>query len=261
MAFLPVALFAALMLYLGQRLVRSGLRSRGAELWLGLCFVPVGLSLGPRFALAMGLDLGDDPARVNLVCQAAVHLGMACFAVFVWRTFRPKDAWASRLCGAIAGLLAVNLVLFQWTGAAASQAHPFHIAVGSSLSLVFAWGFLEAVRFYGSMRRRLALGLADPLVANRFLLFALWTGGMTVLPLLVAGVRIANMIHTGRGWTAPAEAGIAVTADAQWALQIVRIAVLVIGFPTLAGIWLAFFPPGRYARWVERRAGEVAPQH
>ncbi|MFK7894917.1 MAG: hypothetical protein AB8G23_03725 [Myxococcota bacterium] len=33
----------------------------------------------------------------------------------------------------------------------------------------FLWGFCEALRYYAQMRRRLTLGLADPVVANRFL--------------------------------------------------------------------------------------------
>ena len=41
----------------------------------------------------------------------------------------------------------------------------------------FAWTSSEALRYYGLMRRRFALGLADAVVVNRFLI---WGGGAAI---------------------------------------------------------------------------------
>ena len=254
MKVLPVVCFAALMIYVGQRLIRSGLRSDGAELWLGLSFVPSGLAITCRFAVASGLDVGVDPVLANVVAQSCLHFGVACFAAFVWRTFRPVEAWARRLFYGVAALYTLNVVLFYATGAAANQSHPFHLLLSTCLSFVYGWGLVEALLFHRSMRKRAALGLADPVVTNRFALFGLWTGGMVLLPAIVSAVRVISMVSSGQGFTALDAGGAMVREDAQWALSVIRLAVLLIGLPMIAGIWLSFFPPGRYTRWLEARA-------
>ncbi len=252
MAVLPVALFAGLLFYLGQRLLRSGLRSDGAELWLGLSFMCSGSAIVPRFALAQGVSgLPVDPIGLNLVAQALLHLGIVGLAAFVWKTFQPGARWAASLFAAIALVYAVNLVLFRLTGAHASQSHPFHLVLSSCLALVFAWSFIESVRYARAMRKRLELGLADPVVANRFVLFSIWTGCMTLLPVVLTGVRAISLATTSPEVAAAGGDGLAVRADAQWALQVIRIAVTVLGLPMAAAIWLAFFPPRRYRRWIE----------
>ena len=254
MALLPIVLFSSLMVWVGARLIRSGFRSHGAELWLGLTFVPAGLSVLARFSVATGMDVGADPEMVNLGGQALLHFGVSCFAAFTWRTFRPTEAWARWLFYGIAGLYTVNLTLFHTTGAAGNQSHPFHLLLSSCLAVVFSWGFVEAVLFHRGMRKRVSLGLADPIVANRFVLFALWTGGMTLLPAVVSAVRVIAIVESGQGLAPLEDGGVAVRESARWALQVIRIAVLLIGLPMLAGIWLSFFPPGRYTRWIEARA-------
>ena len=254
MAVLPIACFAGLMIYLGQRLVRSGLDSDGAELWLGLCFVPVGIAIVVRFSLATGLDLGSTGPVVNLIAQGVLHFGIACFGAFVWRTFRPADNWGRSLFLLIVGVYTLNLALFGITGAHASQSHPFNLVLSACLSLVFGWAFVEALLYYESMRRRMGLGLADPVITNRFLLFALWTGGMMLLPLTVTAVRVVSMISTDQSFFEATPAGLAVKPAAAWTIQVIRSAVLVIGIPMLSGIWLAFFPPRRYTSWLKARA-------
>ncbi len=52
-----------------------------------------------------------------------------------------------------------------------------------------AWACYESLRYYRSMHRRQTLGLADPIVANRFLLWSIWTGAVTFLPLVALTIR------------------------------------------------------------------------
>ena len=251
---LPVGVIAGLLLYLGQRLVRSGLRSEGAELWLGLAFIPAGLGVLGRFAVAAGVDVGIEPGLANQIAQVAMHLGMTSFAAFVWRTFRKDEGWARTLFFGIAALFASNAVLFGLTGAAGNQSHPFHLVLSTCQAAVFAWAFAEAVAFHRSMRRRQTLGLADAVTTNRLGLFAVWTGCMTLLPLVLTTVRIINMVRSGQGLSPIEGGGAAVRPEAQWALSVIRVSMLAIGLPMIAAIWLSFFAPRRYESWLVARA-------
>jgi hypothetical protein len=90
---------------------------------------------------------------------------------------------------------------------------------------------------------------------------------MAILPIACfAGLMIylgGRLIRSGLGsegvelWLGMAfvPAGLAIVPpDAQWTLQVIRASVLMIGVPMLAGIWLAFFPPAPYTRWITERA-------
>jgi hypothetical protein len=95
------------------------------------------------------------------------------------------------------------------------------------------------------MRRRVALGLADPLVANRFVLWSVWTGALGFAALLLFAVRSRAFwlqLH-GVDPRVVMPAAIPITA------ALAGIAVVCAG----VAVWLAFFPPSSYRRWV--RAG------
>jgi hypothetical protein len=103
----------------------------------------------------------------------------------------------------------------------------------------FFWASLESLVYWRLMRRRLALGLADPLVTNRF---ALWGMGLGAG---AAGTTIAflgNLFGARYGGSGLVfEALIAAT-----------------GLVGAATLFLAFLPPARYQRWLLRRAGAAA---
>jgi uncharacterized membrane protein YoaK (UPF0700 family) len=84
------------------------------------------------------------------------------------------------------------------------------------------------------------LGLAEPLVANRFALWAIWAGALAAIPLFALGPRVA---------------GVFVQPDPSqpfppiWRTVLAAIASSVaIAF---AACWLAFFPPASYRRCME----------
>jgi hypothetical protein len=97
------------------------------------------------------------------------------------------------------------------------------LTIGSR-SAALLWLFFESASYARSMRRRLRLGLADPIVANRFVLWAIWTGALALIPLFVLGLRAALAVLGAGGATA------------------------------VAAGWLAFFPPASYQRWIGARA-------
>jgi hypothetical protein len=69
---------------------------------------------------------------------------------------------------------------------------PWGIAIVGTLALVFAWTGAESLGCWAKLRRRAALGLADPVVANRMLLWSV-AGFATV----VLSVVIALSMHAG----------------------------------------------------------------
>src|SRR5262249_3663561 len=94
----------------------------------------------------------------------------------------------------------------------------------------FLWTGLESLRFHGMMRRRLAIGVGDPLVCNRFLLWATWGLGCFALDLLNLGYNLAGPDLSRH----PAPL---LTICVQTSLS--------------SAVWyLAFFAPERYERFV-----------
>jgi hypothetical protein len=98
---------------------------------------------------------------------------------------------------------------------------------------------LESLYYYTLMRRRRALGLADPVVTNRFFV---WGAGEGVASLVILALFVVVMSQPEIPVGDP----------------------LVSLFVTLAGLvnafvwWLTFTPPTVYLRWVRSSAAEGA---
>lgn len=224
---------------LGARLVRLASASgEHPELLLGLFFLSIGpMGFLPVFALTWAADLRPDHHLVVVGLGATGRtIAVALLTAFTWRVFRPESAWAAGLFGAILLLLSTgyaHTALVDGFGSASPGSVGWHLRIGPRVVAV-SWCTIEPLRFYVMARRRVALGLMTPMIANRFLLWSIWGGAC--LAVLVSAIvaqfvdvgQIANGIRAGAG--------------------------LVAG----AAIGLTFFPPSAYARWVERRASSQA---
>jgi hypothetical protein len=84
------------------------------------------------------------------------------------------------------------------------------------------------------------LGLCDPLVCNRYLLWALY-GGLQVCACLVIPPQYYEYETTNL---------FAATWDALYGASTVTGLVM---------IWFVFFPPAFYRRWLQRTAPEATP--
>lgn len=238
-------LFAAAGVLAGLHLVR---RARDESGWgvhalaaaaiftggLSMVLLPAGQALGPGAGTALA-GAGELLMRVAI----------AALWVFVWRVFHPGSAGAGVLVAAgiavLVGTLAWDLAVqpdITRYDAGRTSAH----AVQLALALPFLWSSRESARAWAGARRRLALGLSDPMTCERFRLWALATA-------LLAGV-------CGLGAVVGAldAAGHAGAAEA---LRAVRGLAYV---PIAACVWLGVAPPARFAAWVEgRAAGAPAP--
>jgi hypothetical protein len=116
--------------------------------------------------------------------------------------------------------------------------HAWSSALRIPMMATFAWTGVESLHQYRMARRRLALGLSDPVVANRFLLWSVVGFSMTA----VIGASLALHLQ-----------GLGIMAS--------PLALFVVLFGAGVGtgfMLLGFLPPAAYLRLVRRRAGANA---
>lgn len=224
----------------GARLLALARRSRGLpELVLGSGLLLLGgvatpMGIAARLATGLGVEI-----RAALLCgqEILMALGLGGFALFTHRVFRPRAGWARGLAAAIpAGMLLAILATALGQGHAAELRAPGPGYVGQQvLGLVaLSWTSWEALRYGLQMRRRLALGLADPVVVDRLLL---WGGGVGVATLMSLTTGVAQLRGVDLQATIAGAAFVGVS-----------------GVIAAGAIYLAFFPPVAYTRWVAERA-------
>jgi hypothetical protein len=228
----------------GARLALVARRTRGLpELAMGvglLCVTALGLPLTAvaRLPGVVATPAGDALFGVGLAFSLT---GILLVHVFTWRVFRPDSAWAR------AGLvLAGAALVVEWLGMMHASGRgttleeilphtrPWAIAVVATVAVAFTWTAAESLHYHALLRRRMALGLADPVVANRFLLWAV--GGVATALLCVA------LVACMRAGLAPLRHPVP--------LAIISVA----GIATSVAWSLAFLPPTAYLRWVRARA-------
>jgi hypothetical protein len=248
-AALALGTAAALLLRLGARLWRASTPG-SPERWLAVGFAALGLGAPPRLAAAHLLSAGDAGALavvLNAASHAVLEVAIVALALFVRRVFRSESSAAGAfvaLVAATSGGLTLWLVV---TTHVDQEASALALALNLSRAVPVLWAFAECAHYARLMRRRLALGLADPLVANRFVLWSIWTGALSFAALAMLAVRGYAHWLTLTGLDPRTVMPAAVPATA----TVVAAAVACAGI----AIALAFFPSQAYARWITSRSG------
>ena len=231
-------------LVIGIRLLVLWSRSRRLPELLIACGI---LGIGPvGFAFTLvATSSGQTLPTLASVCLAAAVLstsaGAFATAIFNWRVFRP-DAPGLRLVLGIVAVLFGSAFIWETIGSGFADAtrygSGFHLYSVLS-TVILLWGAAESLRYFAMMRRRAKLGLADPLVTNRFLLWGLGIGA--------AGLGSVISIT-------------ACTISGQHMLAIpwVTLSNSLHGFTAAALMWVAFIPPGFYRRLVESSSQQPA---
>jgi hypothetical protein len=233
---LGIVAFVAVSLWAGARLLLLGRRTREiAELSIGAALFCGGAGYG-AFITAFRLHLVPDEllGLAFAISAGLLDIGVIALSLGVWKLFRPGARWAAVAFGAAFAVLIASWV----TGVAGSQPNGQRSAfvfwsfnaVGAS---TYAWSALECIRYHTMLRRRAHIGLADPELGHRFLLWA------------IAGSAGAAMFAIGM-------AGRLFLDGPNWGVQLGQ---SLAGFTAGLSIWLAFFPPGVY---VQRIAGATA---
>lgn len=245
LALVATLLFIAASFGIGLRLLGMAARTRGLpELTLGLAlFLIVGVGY-PVTLAGRALLLGEGPeltGRLLLPLGAVLmNVGWAAVWLFTWRVFRPEAGWARMVAsGAIAGLLllagvSVSRALTVASPEALVRPNPASTATLLVALASYVWTAAESFRYWALLRRRRSLGLADPVVANRFLLWG-----------LVASFSFLSLV----GPTIAAIAGVDTTED-----PVVRLTTAVAGMVCSTALLLAFTPPRAYLRWLRAAA-------
>lgn len=235
------ALYLTAMLFLGGRLLARAVRSgERAETYLALHFL-LCCSLG--YALVGGgfaaLEAPEAVSRgtaawIAGVGQLCSGLGVLAGAAFTRLVFRPHELWAKVLVGGLAAVIALAYAASLGSGGfARGPADPGYRVAYAAYVVSAVFVLAEPLRYHRLMRRRLALGLADPLLVNRFLLWG------------VGSVFRFGMLLVGA-------ASFAVPVSDLEAAPVVAIltGAAVFGLGVAGTYGLAFFPPAAYVRRV-----------
>jgi len=226
----------------GCRLLLLAARTREKpERVLGLTFLLMGVSFLlyqiPLVFQAEGLETPSYFSARVAYCVSSVTL-----ALFTRVVFRPTEAWAAALVLGIPVSLVIGVGFSalggDWEGFSISN-HWFWFEWVAN-TLPFGWIGVEASIQYRSGRRRMRVGLLEPLVCNRFLLWMI-VGLLQLSAFLISLVQYAEYEATG-AWSTWADATLGT-------LEIVTIGV----------IWLVFFPPAFYSRWIGDAASTEEP--
>ena len=224
----------------GIRLIALWRRNGGIpELLIGVGVLGIGpVGFG---SITVGQLLWVDHDTVGRVVFAvgmfAASVGALSKFVFNTYVYHPN----SRFVWGIAATAAVALLLcFVWNGLAngyrnISEMDSFYLVRTGLTVACLLWGSAEALRYWGMMRRRVRIGLGEPVVTNRFLLWGVGAGA--------AGL------------------GTLVGVIAQWWTSLPPIEIpwvmlnsSIHGMVAAVAMWLAFLPPARYQRYVLDRS-------
>ena len=228
----------------GVRLVLLSRRTgQLPELLIGLALLLTGGLWSPLVAIGRQAVALSDGVRAGIVAVGCVGglLGMTSLAVFIWRTYRPADR-AAAIAACVVPLVLSAVFAAQWFGRgwaefARTESGPWLLASWTGVA-IYVWSNLEAWRHYGMQRRRLALGLADPVVTDRMRLWAL------AMAAALAGSSILAVCQTAGVQVGGTALGLGLTA--------------VVACGAAACLWLAFAPPAAYLARVRRAAAGAA---
>ena len=218
---------------LGLYMLLLAARKRSAaELWVGLFFVTTGLG-AECFLLALARNTEPLLAeRLAFVGFPVLFIATFSGYAFTYTVFRRGEPWAiAVVCiGTLVALWGTYQQLGGWRlEPDLSGPSPAYLL---GRIACFAWGTFEGFRAYRMAQRRLALGLADRVVANRFFLFGAWFGLMGLMPITFA---LSRSYAGTRG------------------LEVAReLPPLLVGSLMIIALVLTFFPPRKYLEWVRK---------
>jgi hypothetical protein len=228
------AAFFVVSLGVGVRLLALALRTRQApELLIGLAVLgigPIGFGLQTVASLAGAEEYAEALAATG---AAAVALGIWAKLIFNWLVYRRASRVALAVMLTLSLAVAANLLAQPLLGSFLDASRDVALigARGALQALALAWGAGEAFAYWGNLRRRARLGLADPALVNRFLMWAVSASAAAL------GTAIGVGASLGNGKAMFASPAVVASSSAH-------------GFVAAFGMWLAFAPPRAYLAWI-----------
>jgi hypothetical protein len=226
--------FLAVSAGVGIRLLLLARRTRELpELAIGLNFVLAG-ALGYALLLAAeSLRLLPQPQAgwASLLGVTAISVGAVAIGVFSRRVFRPGGAAATLGLALLIAWLALGVygswVLHVQGSAQGAGGWLGRWAPNLGMVAAYAWSSYEPLRYHVLLRRRLRIGIGDPLIANRLLLWGIGTGAVTAVTAIHLVAQLRGHNELPHSLVGPVSLLVLCAAVAEW---------------------LAFFPPAAYRR-------------
>ena len=226
--FAGVLALALASLAVGIRLLLLWRRTRGMpELTIGLSYLFAGFLSCGLSLVTTELQRTGSPAltRVVIANEIVQHVGNVCLVAFVWLVFRAGTSVGRVVGGGATAALLLSLAGNLAVPRVGMEPTPFDAVSVVLRVFIYGWACAECLREHAAALRRVRIGLADPLVANRLLL---WSIGMSCILLL--WVEALWRLASG-GAAQPSYPTIAV-----------------LGLTCALSSWLAFFPPAAWRR-------------
>jgi hypothetical protein len=221
---------------LGVRLLRAALRTRELpELCIGTASITFALA-GVAIVSSRAADSEGGSFQLVALAMGSTIVGVGALAASVWRTFRPQSRWTGAFCAAFfAAQLALFLAYVTGERAPAGAMPVSEKALLVARVATYVWAAAECFHYHALLRRRLRLGLADPMIAHQIWL---WGISATSMTLLLTTLAVSKAVLGEPGLFSPA------------IVSVTTPLALVSSF----AIWFAFFPPSGYRRFIAARA-------
>ena len=204
------------------------------ELSIGLTALFLAISGAGLLALARVPNKEESwlyYASLLLLGLSSISLGFG-----LQQIFRPRERWSMLLCGfASAALLAWWALAVHLGGSGLAGEGGMRAALYNLSRLaIHVWATWECFHYHGMLKRRLALGLAKPMIVHRFWLWGI--SSACAVALLVVGMFASYVLHQ---------------SVMTWPVGLFALSGF--GLVSSLTIWCAFFPPAFYGRWIEAR--------
>jgi hypothetical protein len=242
-AFILELLAGIFFLIVAVPLLRLAARTRQLpERILGIAFLLMGASY---LFYETPYALQDEALLVpfSLVGRLLWNASVVTIAAFTWVVFHRDQPWARALVWGIAVLLLSGLAISVHRGDLEGMApigNPGFWLEWVGQVIPFVWIAVDSLIEYSRAHRRARIGLSEPLVSNRYLLFAGFGLAQLATVVLLIPMYIAYEANNG--------------GFADWTDQLMGSLEML----TIAIVWLAFFPPRFYRSWIERAAARSA---
>jgi len=227
---------------LGFRLILLGNRTRSTPEWLiGSAFLIWSLYYVLRI---FSIGFQGQPAlelQMSIAARIVDNLGSVCFAFFPLLAFRRDSTWAKWLATGIAICLFAGAAGSIWVGDPGgldplTNGWWWPEWFGEIASGI--WIGVEGFHCYGVTRPRIRLGLCEPIVGHRYLLWGFAGMLWTLLDFVVVGQYVEF-------W-----------ATKSWSATLDNLVGL-LEIAALAMIWLAYFAPAAYQRKINDSAASI----
>jgi hypothetical protein len=230
--------YIAVGIYLLQTAARE---NGGPSFFLGLALLCNGFSFGfSEISFITGTDQFLVPLTfMSRICSAACSVSIALFA---WRVFRSGSRWGGLAVGFTAAVIVAGLTISvlegDWEGYSPLSFKGFWFEWTGSVA-PFVWLSAESFGAYLASRRRIRLGLIDPVVSNRYFLIGFYTALASLTFVIYIPMYIVYELHgVWSGWL-------------DLSLGLVEIISVI-------ALWLSFSTPPFYRRWIGASAAAAS---